>query len=111
MQSFSVETTLLFQKEAKSLVKKYPSFKTDLQAIINSLKEDPKQGTALGKDCYKIRIKISSKARGKSGGARLITCVKVVKQKVYLVTVYDKASRESITAAYLQKIIQQAGLE
>ncbi len=111
MQSFTVETTPLFQKEAKSLVKKYPSFKSDLQTIIDSLKEEPKQGTSLGRDCYKIRIKISSKTKGKSGGARLITCVKIVKQKVYLVTVYDKSSRESITASFLQKIIQQAGLE
>jgi len=111
MQSFTVETTPLFQKEAKSLIKKYPSFKSDLQAIIDSLKEEPKQGTSLGRDCYKIRIKISSKTKGKSGGEKLITCLKIVKQKVYLVTVYDKSSRESIKAFFLQKIIQQAGLE
>lgn len=32
-------------------------------------------GIPLGKNCYKIRLKISSKNSGKSGGARIITHV------------------------------------
>lgn len=52
----------------KGLLKKYPSLKADLEKLIVSLKENPLQGKALGKDCYKIRMVITSKGQGKSGG-------------------------------------------
>ncbi|MBY0477942.1 MAG: hypothetical protein K2Q24_09880 [Chitinophagaceae bacterium] len=74
MSTFSIEATPLFQKETKALEKKYPSFKNDLQILIDSLKQDPKQGTALGKDCYKIRI--SSKAKGKAAAQESLLVLK-----------------------------------
>jgi len=46
--------------------------------LIDSLKVEPKQGQPLGKDCYKIRMAITSKGKGKSGGCRIISCVKIV---------------------------------
>jgi hypothetical protein len=60
------------------LAKKYPSLKSDFTDFLESLAENPTQGTPLGKDCYKIRMAISSKNKGKSGGARIITNVYVV---------------------------------
>jgi hypothetical protein len=54
------------------------------------LELNPHQGISLGKDYFKIRLRISGKNRGKSGGARIITCVKVILGKVYLVALYDK---------------------
>ena len=71
--SFSVKTILVFEKQAKRLIKKYPSLKTELITLIATLKVNPSHGTALGKDCFKIRISIASKGKGKSGGARIIT--------------------------------------
>jgi len=32
--------------------------------LVNSLKDEPKQGQALGKDCYKTRMAITSKGKG-----------------------------------------------
>jgi len=61
----------------------YPSVKNDYKALIDSLKEAPKQGQALGKDCYKIRMSISSKGKGKSGGSRVISCVIIVAGSVF----------------------------
>jgi hypothetical protein len=110
MNEFSVETTALFEKEAKALRKKYPSFKKDIALIISNLKSDPKKGTPLGKNCFKIRFTISSKGKGKSGGGRIITCVKIVKRKVFLVTVYDKSDMETITIEMISKITEQLGL-
>ena len=37
--------------------------------------KDPRLGVPLGNDRYKIRLKITSKGKGKSGGARVITLV------------------------------------
>jgi mRNA-degrading endonuclease RelE of RelBE toxin-antitoxin system len=95
--SFNVVVTDSFKKHIKSIAKKYPSIKTDLEKLVNSLEEKPIQGKPLGKDCYKVRVAITSKGKGKSGGSRVITCVKVVKQTVYLLTIYDKSDKENIS--------------
>ena len=59
--SFNVYSTDFFDRELKKLSKKYPSLKNDYKALVDSLKEEPKQGQPLGKDCYKIRMAITSK--------------------------------------------------
>ena len=64
--SFSVITIRPFDKQAKRLVKKYPSLKAELKDLIESLRDNPDQGTPLGNNCYKIRLSIASKAKGKS---------------------------------------------
>lgn len=62
-----------FQKQAKRLAKRYKSFPKDLQKLVNELKENAELGTSLGGNVYKIRLTITSKNKGKSGGARVIT--------------------------------------
>ena len=88
-------------RDAKKLRKKYPSFKNDLGQLIELLKDEPQQGEPLGKDCFKIRLAITSKNRGKSGGARVITCVKIVDETVYLIALYDKSESDTITESDL----------
>ncbi len=61
------------------------------------LQQEPKMGTALGNDCYKIRMAISSKGKGKSGGARVITYVQVVETNIFLLSIYDKADTANIS--------------
>jgi mRNA-degrading endonuclease RelE of RelBE toxin-antitoxin system len=63
--NFKVAIAEEAQKEAKYLLKKYPSFKVDLAGLIESLKSVPQQGEPLGKDCYKIRFAISDKRKPK----------------------------------------------
>ncbi|MDX1919215.1 MAG: hypothetical protein SFU25_00605 [Candidatus Caenarcaniphilales bacterium] len=41
--------------------------------FFNDLEKVPNLGTFLGNNCYKIRLSIKSKSKGKSGGARVIT--------------------------------------
>ena len=84
--SFNVYTTGFFDKELKRLAKKYPSVKNDFKALVDSLKTEPKQGQPLGKDCYKVRMAITSKEKGKSGGSRVISCVKIVAGSVFLLS-------------------------
>lgn len=88
-------------RDAKKLRKKYPSFKTDLGQLIESLQAEPQQGEPLGKDCFKIRLAITSKNRGKRGGARVITCVKIVDETVYLIALYDKSEADTIAQSDL----------
>lgn len=49
---------------------------------------------------------ISSKGRGKSGGSRVITCVKVTKNRVYLISIFDKSEKENITAKELSELLK-----
>ena len=108
--NFDVLTILPFEKELKKLVKKYPSLKDEFLALVKSLELNPKQGTTLGRDCYKIRLAIKSKKQGKSGGARVITCVKVIDQKVYLLSIYDKSELSNITDKELLSLVNQIPL-
>ena len=67
--SYKVGTLAHFDKELKALSKKYVSLKSEVTALGESLAEDPTQGESLGKSCYKVRLAIKIKNRGKSGGA------------------------------------------
>ncbi len=78
------------------MAKKYPSLQVDLTGLGNELLTNPTVGEPLGKDCYKVRLAITSKGKGKSGGARVITCVKIVTQLIFLLAIYDKADIENI---------------
>ena len=95
--SYKIIQTTEFEKEAKHLSKKYTSFKNDLTQLAASLAENPIQGTSLGNNCYKIRLAITSKGKGKSGGSRIITCVFAVDEEVLLVSVYDKSEQSTIS--------------
>lgn len=103
--SYKVVTISVFDKQLKRLKKKYPSVLSDLVKLVENLRENPIQGSALGKSCYKIRMPISSKGRGKSGGARVITYVKIVGDTVFLLTVYDKANKEDLEPGELNELM------
>ncbi len=108
--SFNVVVTDGFKKRAKGIAKKHRSLKSDLDKLINSLEENPTQGEPLGKDCYKVRMAITSKGKGKSGGSRVITCVKIVNQTAYLLTIFDKSDKENISDKELDELLRLAGL-
>ena len=100
MNSIDFKSTMVFLKSAKKLSKRYPSFKADLVAFKESLEKDPNQGTILAGGVRKIRMAITSRVRGKSGGARVITLNCIVAEqvdKIVLVSIYDKADQESIS--------------
>jgi mRNA-degrading endonuclease RelE of RelBE toxin-antitoxin system len=105
--SYSIIAVPTFRKELKKLAKKYPSLKTDLAVLFESLEENPIQGTSLGKNCYKIRLAISSKGKGKSGGARLITNFVIADETVYLLSIYDKSDKENLTDKELHELLEE----
>ena len=94
--SYNVEFTVLFEKQLKRLTKKFPSLKNEFSELVALLKREPQQGTAIGNHCYKIRLAIASKGKGKSGGARVITHVQITHSTVYLFSIYDKSEQSDI---------------
>ena len=100
----------LFEKEIKLLARKYPSIHKDFQQFLKELTENPLAGTSLGNNCFKVRMNIKSKRAGKSGGARVITYVKRIASKLYLISIFDKADRESISKEEISLILKKSGL-
>lgn len=104
--SYKVDTIAPFRREAKKLIKKYPSLKNELAELGSQLSTNPTAGTALGNNCYKIRLAITSKAKGKSGGARVITHFYVADTSVFLLSIYDKSNQENITSNEIKALLK-----
>ena len=104
--SYKIIAVPTFRKELKKLAKKYHTLKEDLALLFESLEENPIQGTALGKNCYKIRIAISSKGKGKSGGARIITNIVIAEETVYLLSIYDKSNKDNLSDKELNELLE-----
>jgi len=102
----SVITIPAFERQIKKLVKKYPSLKTEYINLVQSLEKDSTLGTPIGNNCFKIRIAIASKGKGKSGGARVITCAHIVHDEVYLLSIYDKSEQENISSKELEELLK-----
>lgn len=94
-------------------MKKYKSFKDDYAEFVEQLTLNPKMGVDLGGGLRKVRMAITSKNKGKSGGVRVITAnvvVSVVDTDVYLLTVYDKSEISSIDKRELREMKENLGL-
>lgn len=93
------------------MLKKYASMRADLELLIASLEENPTQGTSLGKSCYKVRLAIKSKVKGKSGGARVITYVVIDMAEVILLTIYDKQVKPDLKPSELDSLLADFTLD
>ena len=100
-----------FERGAKALRKKYPSFVNDYETFLNELEANPYAGESLGQHTYKHRMAIASKGKGKSGGARVLTynVQKLNEEEVLvtLMTIYDKSEISNVSDAYMRCLVQQ----
>ena len=103
-----------FRREAKRLVKKFPSLKDELLGLEQLLVQDPRAGVEITENTYKIRLAVKSKGKGKSGGMRVITHVVEVEVQVeaqaseitiFLLSIYDKSEEENISDKELRGLI------
>ena len=100
-----------FERVAKALRKKYPSFESDYDTFLNELEANPFSGESLGQHTYKNRMAIASKGKGKSGGARVLT-YNLQRQSddevlITLMTIYDKSDIDNVSDAYIRSLVQQ----
>ena len=111
--NYKTEATDIFDRDIKRLSKKYRSLPDDLEVFKKELLENPTMGDDLGNQMRKMRMAIASKGKGKSGGARVITCtilVDVENTKIYLLTIYDKNEQQSISKQTIAYLKEQSGL-
>lgn len=106
--NFEVIPTPDFEKSFKALAKKYRSIRNDILEFTKSLEQNPFQGDELSPGIRKIRMAITSKGRGKSGGARVITYIVIVTENegnIFLIDIYDKADFSTVDVALIKKTI------
>jgi hypothetical protein len=91
-------------------LKKHHSIKNDLANLVTELIKNPIMGNMITKNCYKIRMAITSKGKGKSGGARIITYVIAPDETIFLLSIYDKSEQVNISDKELLELIESIGL-
>ncbi len=103
----TIDVLPIFEKELKQLAKKYKNIANGLNQFKKEILKNPTLGTPLDNNCYKVRVANSSVPTGKSGGFRIITLVKIEKEKIILLTIYSKTEKENISDAELKKILEE----
>ncbi|WP_425392946.1 hypothetical protein [Ekhidna sp.] len=105
----SVEITRNFESDAKPFFKKYRKFGEDLKSLKQSLELNPEQGVALGYNIYKVRLALTDKNKGKSGGARVITHVlmEIDKKRVRLISIYDKSEIDAVPVKEIKELVKR----
>lgn len=95
-------------KSAKPLAKRYKSFNKDYKNFIDELEKNPYQGTDLGNGLRKIRMAITSKGKGKSGGCRIITFDAIERNgNLYLMYVYDKSDFDNVINSVMIELVKE----
>ena len=104
---YNVLTIPPFDRQMKRLARKFPSLKAEYANLIKELEVNPLQGASMGNNCFKIRLAIASKSRGKSGGARVITHFYVENETVFLLAIYDKSEKTDISDRELIELLRE----
>lgn len=108
---FFVQESDSYKKSKKQLLKRFRNLDKDVKEFLLDVKTNDDLGISLGSSIYKARIANTDKNRGKSGGYRLITLLKVVDTKIYLLYIYDKSDLENITEDELDEFVIKSVLQ
>jgi mRNA-degrading endonuclease RelE of RelBE toxin-antitoxin system len=102
-----VEAAPTFNRNLRTLAKKYRSIRNDIQPIIAQLEQGELPGdriSEIGYEVFKLRVINSDIKKGKSGGYRLIYYVKTA-TGIILLTIYTKSEQANIAADDIRSII------
>lgn len=108
--NFELHITPGFLKSLKSLSKRHKSLKQDFALFAESLKANPFQGVEISPSIRKIRMAITSKGKGKAGGARIITYTIIASEEdgeIYLIDIYDKSDYSTVDVSVIKSIVDE----
>ena len=112
--SYEISRHQDFDVSIKRLAKRYRSMADDYANLLISLQENPFQGVELCPGIRKIRMTISSKGRGKSGSARVITANAIIAEnegRIALLTIYDKADASTVKLNVIKQMARELGFD
>ena len=99
-----ITTLPSFEKAYKKYAKKYKSLENDLKTIISELNKNPKSGTLLKNNIYKIRLKNSDNNKWKSSWYRIIYYYQY-EWEIIFTYMYSKNDLENINEDFINDII------
>ena len=110
--NFDIKTIDNFKRELKRLLKKYPSLRKEVEKLGFSLVDDPFQGTAMRTASTKSGLALNRKAKASAevsvrADVSVITCVKVIAETVFLVSIYNKSEHSDIADAELTRLLTE----
>ncbi len=104
-----VEAAPTFNRNLRTLAKKYRSIRNDIQPVIAQIERGELPGdqiSQIGYEVFKLRVQNSDIQKGKSGGYRLIYYVKTA-TGIILLTIYTKSEQADIAADDIRSIIAE----
>ncbi|MEG4036024.1 type II toxin-antitoxin system RelE/ParE family toxin [Microcoleus sp. S36b_A4] len=108
-QPIQIELTPRFQRDLRTLAKRYRNIRNDIQPVIEQLQAGELPGDripAIEYEIFKVRIKNSDIQKGKSAGYRAIYYLKT-SDSIVLVTIYSKSDLSDIAAETVREILAQ----
>jgi mRNA-degrading endonuclease RelE of RelBE toxin-antitoxin system len=109
LPSIKVEVAPTFNRNLRTLAKKYRSIRRDIQPVIEQLQKGDSPGDripGIGHEVFKLRVRNSDVQKGKSGGYRLLYYAKTV-TGIILLTIYTKSEQADIAAAEIRSAIAE----
>ncbi len=104
-----VEASLTFNRNLRTLAKKYRNIRNDIQPIIEQLEQGELPGdqiSGVAHTVFKLRVRNTDIQKGKSGGYRLIYYVKTA-MGIILLTIYTKSEQVDVAADDIRSIIAE----
>ena len=108
-QPIQIELTPRFQRDLRTLGKRYRNIRNDIQPVIEQLQAGELPGDripGMEYEIFKVRIKNSDIQKGKSAGYRAIYYLKT-SDSIVLVTIYSKSDLSDIAAETVREILTQ----
>jgi Cytotoxic translational repressor of toxin-antitoxin stability system len=108
-QPIQIEVTPRFQRDLRTLAKRYRNIRNDIQPVIEQLQAGELPGAripGMEYEIFKVRIKNSDIQKGKSAGYRAIYYLKT-SDSIVLVTIYSKSDLSDIAAETVREILAQ----
>ena len=99
-----------FENAAKRLQRKYRHLANDLHPLVEQLEQGETPGDqipGIGYTFYKVRVKNSDVAKGKSGGYRVVYYLKTTTHTV-LLNIYAKSEASDIALDLIRRIIAES---
>lgn len=102
-----VEFTPEFKRDLRSLARRYPGIRSDLEPLIGAIQAGECPGARIqgtNRIVYKARAANSDSRKGRSGGYRVIYWV-AEPDRAVLITVYSKSDQGDVPPERIRRII------
>lgn len=107
LSGIEIEETETFSRAIKKLRKRFKNIDSDCDVFLQNIQVVNDLGTHLGSGVYKARIGNSDKRSGKSSGYRMISYLKLIDNKLYLMYIYDKSDFENVSENDIDDLVKK----